>query len=131
MNIRRNNLVLHAEKWNNRCWGDGMFIHNIEVKGAIDKETRCSHYNEANDRIAIKFYCCGEYFPCMKCHEEYGCENLETWPRHLFDEKAVLCGGCGKELTINQYLNSQSICPACKTSFNPGCQLHYHFYFNV
>jgi len=106
-----------------------MLIHNKDVKGAIDSETRCKHYHEDNDRIAIKFYCCNEYFPCIACHHEHGCGKQKVWPREKFDMKAVLCGSCGTELTIKEYLESKSICPICLNSFNPGCSIHYHYYF--
>ncbi|WP_156291554.1 CHY zinc finger protein [Oceanobacillus salinisoli] len=94
-------------------------------------ETRCKHYHQNIDRIAIKFYCCGEYFPCITCHNEYGCGNRQVWPRSKFDEKAILCGACGNELTISEYLESGSTCPACQAGFNPGCRMHYHFYFEM
>ncbi|MFC3039605.1 CHY zinc finger protein [Virgibacillus xinjiangensis] len=106
-----------------------MRVHGKEVVGAVDQETRCSHYHTEIDRIAIKFYCCGQYFPCYQCHEEYGCGKKQVWPRQMFDQKAVLCGGCGEELSINEYLGCQNRCPYCRTSFNPGCSFHYHLYF--
>lgn len=106
-----------------------MEVHGSEVKGAIDKETRCKHYHEPWDRIAIKFYCCQEYFPCYQCHQEYGCGKSAVWPRKLFDEKAILCGGCGTETTIIDYLASDYACPSCNALFNAGCALHYHLYF--
>ncbi|WP_461179891.1 CHY zinc finger protein [Virgibacillus ainsalahensis] len=106
-----------------------MEIHDKQIKGAIDKETRCRHYHQSNDRIAIKFYCCGEYFPCYQCHHEYGCGGGQVWPRKRFDQKAILCGSCGTEHTIKQYLESGNVCPECEASFNPGCSLHYHLYF--
>ncbi|MFC4557618.1 CHY zinc finger protein [Virgibacillus kekensis] len=102
----------------------------MKIRGAIDSETRCSHYHGENDRIAIKFYCCQEYFPCIHCHEEYGCGHRELWPCKKFDEQAILCGSCKIELTINEYLTSNSRCPSCNASFNPGCALHYHLYFH-
>ncbi|WP_174614326.1 CHY zinc finger protein [Virgibacillus ihumii] len=101
----------------------------MKVTGAIDKETRCSHYYENNDIIAIKFYCCKEYFPCYQCHAEYGCGHNKVWPKVKFDEKAILCGNCKNELTINEYLNGGYSCPNCYASFNPGCSIHYHLYF--
>lgn len=107
-----------------------MMTHGVQVKGAIDGETRCRHYHQENDRIAIKFYCCGEYFSCISCHEEYGCKEKAVWPRNKFDEKAILCGACGTELTIREYLEG-SACPSCKKAFNPGCQMHYHYYFDM
>jgi len=104
-------------------------IHGWRVKGAIDQETRCSHYHQENDRIAIKFYCCGQYFPCYQCHQEHGCGKRSVWPRRLFSEKAILCGNCGEELTISEYLSSGNTCLHCHKSFNPGCAFHYHLYF--
>lgn len=101
----------------------------MKVNGAIDNETRCEHYHLEKDRIAIKFYCCGKYFSCYKCHEEYGCGHLQVWPKTLFDQHAVLCGACGAKLTIQEYLASGSVCPTCNAAFNPGCSLHYHLYF--
>lgn len=101
----------------------------MKVIGAIDDHTRCKHYHAENDRIAIKFYCCGKYFPCYQCHAEHGCGNLQVWPKSLFDQPAILCGSCGEELAIQKYLDCGSICPTCGTGFNPGCSLHYHIYF--
>nr|WP_087972165.1 CHY zinc finger protein [Oceanobacillus rekensis] len=104
-------------------------IHSITVKGATDLETRCKHYHKENDRIAIRFYCCGDYFPCFKCHQEYGCNKKSVWPQSKFFEKAILCGSCGKKLTIQEYLNSGYACPKCHAAFNPSCSLHYDLYF--
>jgi uncharacterized CHY-type Zn-finger protein len=44
---------------------------------------------------------------------------------------ALLCGACGAELTIREYLNYQAVCPACRARFNPRCELHYHLYFEM
>ncbi|WKA54299.1 CHY zinc finger protein [Planococcus shixiaomingii] len=104
--------------------------HSLLVKGVkVDPETRCSHYHSEIDRIAIKFFCCGIYYPCYECHEAVGCGKSEVWPKERFSEKAVLCGACGNELTVNEYLNCASTCPACSAPFNPGCSLHKHLYF--
>lgn len=108
-----------------------MYIDGFRVKGAIDSETRCTHYQTENDRIAIKFYCCQTYFPCYTCHQEHGCDQRTVWPQHLFNHKAILCGKCKGELTINEYLRSEHTCPLCEASFNAGCSLHAHLYFNV
>lgn len=108
-----------------------MLIHHNEVKGATDKETRCDHYHQENDRIAIKFYCCSKYFPCYKCHEAHGCGKVEVWPRTRFDEKAILCGSCGTELTIAEYFTSGYECPSCRAAFNPNCGLHKDLYFET
>lgn len=103
-----------------------------EVKGSvIDSATRCKHYHSKLDIIAIKFHCCGEYFPCFECHEEAGCGNPAVWPKEKFQEKAILCGACGHELTVDDYLECKSECPKCRANFNPGCDLHRELYFAV
>ncbi|QHJ70306.1 CHY zinc finger protein [Planococcus halotolerans] len=104
--------------------------HALTVKGiGVDEETRCSHYHSEIDRIAIKFYCCGEYYPCFECHQAVGCGNHQVWPKKEFTQKAVLCGSCGYELSIAEYLKCESSCPNCSAAFNPGCSLHKHLYF--
>lgn len=105
--------------------------HEQLVKGvAVDEETRCEHYHSEIDRIAIKFYCCGIYYPCFQCHQAVGCGNADVWPAEKAEEKAVLCGACGYELTITEYLACASSCPNCASAFNPGCSLHKHLYFS-
>ena len=54
----------------------------------------------------------------------------KVWPKHEFGEKAVLCGKCGVELTISQYLDCDSVCPRCGARFNPRCRLHLPQYFD-
>lgn len=104
--------------------------HALTVKGVgVDAETRCSHYHSEIDRIAIKFYCCGDYYPCFECHQAVGCGDHQVWPEKEFTQHAVLCGSCGYELTIEEYLQCESSCPNCSASFNPGCSLHKHLYF--
>lgn len=108
-----------------------MSKNNIKVKGqVIDEQTRCTHYHSERDIIAIKFKCCNTYYPCYHCHQEVN-HNMERWKREEFDEKAILCGVCGHELTIHEYLNASHSCPYCEASFNPGCQLHHHIYFEI
>lgn len=108
-----------------------MLIHGIKVQGAIDHETRCKHYHSDLDRVAIKFYCCDHYYPCIQCHDEYRCSERKVWPRNKFHEKAILCGSCGEELTIYDYLDCNDQCPACRSNFNPGCSWHAHYYFQM
>jgi uncharacterized CHY-type Zn-finger protein len=43
----------------------------------------------------------------------------------------VLCGGCGAELAIHQYLDCQVVCPICGSGFNPRCASHHHLYFET
>lgn len=95
----------------------------------VDSETRCKHYHTEVDIIALKFGCCERYYPCYECHLETADHPPKTWPESRFDQPAVLCGACGHELTVHEYLACDSQCPSCKASFNPGCKLHYHLYF--
>ncbi|MDR6971552.1 CHY zinc finger protein [Leifsonia shinshuensis] len=94
----------------------------------VDDETRCIHYRSPLDVIAIRFACCGEYYPCHLCHAEAAGHPAEQWPRESRDREAVLCGVCGSELTIAEYLRVDA-CPHCAAPFNPGCRLHTHLYF--
>ena len=53
----------------------------------------------------------------------------QVWPRSEWDVPAILCGACGRELTIREYMDSGHRCLYCSAAFNPGCKKHYHFYF--
>jgi len=107
-------------------------IHDVEVEGVdLDLETRCAHHHALNDIIAIKFACCDKWFPCHQCHAERADHTASLWSREQFDERAVLCGECGHQLTIREYLDSGSVCPSCGRQFNPGCAGHHHFYFGT
>ena len=107
-------------------------ISGIAVRGIeIDGRTGCTHFRSDLDIIAVKFKCCRTYYSCIYCHELEAGHPARTWPKAEFDEKAVLCGACGAELTILQYLNCQAACSACRARFNPRCELHYHLYFEM
>ena len=107
-----------------------LIIHGETVDGVdVDEETRCAHWHSKLDIIAIKFKCCGRWYPCYDCHAELAGHAPETWPAAAFDEAAVLCGSCGRQLTVSEYLSSDSKCPTCSANFNPGCAKHYHLYF--
>lgn len=109
-----------------------MINHGYFILGNnVDVETRCAHYHKEIDRIAIKFYCCQTYYPCYECHDELGCGETKQWPSDQFHTKAILCGACGYELTVSEYLTCHSSCPNCQSPFNPGCSLHAHLYFDV
>ena len=102
----------------------------ITVKGTlVDSETRCTHYHSKLDIIAIKFKCCNDYYPCFQCHEESVTHQPLVWQREEWDTKAILCGACKQELTINEYFNSNNHCAYCHAAFNPNCSRHYHLYF--
>jgi uncharacterized CHY-type Zn-finger protein len=101
-----------------------------EVRGVgLDAETRCAHYHSELDIIAIKMACCGFYYACKDCHEELAGHPIKVWPAEAWNEKAILCGHCGDELTIAAYMASGYACPTCNAPFNPGCRNHYQFYF--
>ncbi|WP_231581372.1 CHY zinc finger protein [Silvibacterium bohemicum] len=73
--------------------------------------------------------CCGVYYACKDCHEVLADHAIQVWLRSEWNVRAVLCGACGHELTIREYVDSGSQCPQCAAGFNPGCRNHYHFYF--
>lgn len=99
------------------------------VRGlTVDGQTRCVHYGSELDVIAIRFACCDVYYPCHLCHAEEAGHASRPWPASSRDELAVLCGVCGTELTIAEYLGVQR-CPSCDAAFNPGCALHHPLYF--
>lgn len=97
----------------------------------VDPNTRCEHYRTALDIIAIKFKCCERWYPCFECHAAVADHEPKVWPAGEFDEQAILCGACGHQLTIREYLICGSACPACESGFNPGCSHHYHLYFEA
>jgi uncharacterized CHY-type Zn-finger protein len=107
-------------------------INGINIYGKpVDQQTRCVHWHSQLDVIAIKFKCCDKYYPCFSCHEETADHKPEVWPKSEFDSKGILCGVCGTELKINEYMESNNTCPKCKAAFNPSCSKHYHLYFET
>jgi len=100
------------------------------VKGvSLDPQTRCAHWHSPLDIIAIKMRCCGTYYACRECHDELAGHEAKVWPATEWAEPAVLCGECGVELRVEQYMACDNQCPACEARFNPGCRTHYHLYF--
>ena len=97
----------------------------------LDAETRCLHYRSELDIIAVKMACCGVYYACKDCHNALAGHGTKVWPRLEWGAPAILCGACGLELTIHEYMDSNDWCPRCAARFNPGCRNHYHFYFAV
>ena len=102
-------------------------VHGIDV----DDETRCAHWRSPVDIVALRMKCCGEYYACKDCHEALAGHPIKVWPRLEWDTHAVLCGACGSEMTIADYLAAADACPSCDAAFNPGCRGHHHFYFEV
>jgi uncharacterized CHY-type Zn-finger protein len=104
----------------------------MQLRGKLtDNETRCIHYHSPLDIIAIKFKCCNVYYPCYECHAEEANHAATVWAKNEWSTKAILCGHCKMELTIQEYMDSNNECPHCKATFNPNCSRHYHLYFEV
>ena len=113
--------------------GRGNMNRNLpQVRGVdVDAQTRCGHYHGKTDIIAIKMKCCGEYYACKDCHIELAGHAMDVWPVAEWERAAILCGRCGAELTIREYMECESRCPECGAEFNPGCRKHYQFYFEA
>ena len=102
------------------------------VRGVnLDPNTRCEHYRGPTDIVAIKMKCCGVYYACKDCHAALADHEIEVWPESDWNQEAILCGACGAELTIRQYMQGESRCAVCRADFNPKCTNHYHFYFQM
>jgi len=107
-------------------------VHGEAVHGiGVDAETRCAHWHGPTDVIALRFKCCGKWYPCTDCHAEAAGHPAKVWPLAERDANAVLCGACGAILSAETYLGCDSTCPSCSTAFNPGCVLHHHLYFEI
>jgi uncharacterized CHY-type Zn-finger protein len=107
-----------------------MELSRPEVRGIdLDAQTRCAHYRSEVDILAIKMKCCGVYYGCKDCHAALAGHPIEVWPQSEWTQRAVLCGACGYEMSVIQYMASGYRCPACNSAFNPGCRKHYQFYF--
>ncbi len=105
---------------------DNQKVYGLE----LNEHTGCAHYASSLDIIAIKFKCCGKYYACYKCHEALRDHPAERWEPKDFATKAVLCGHCGHEMSIEQYLFCKSSCVHCHSPFNPKCALHWDLYFD-
>lgn len=104
----------------------------VPLRGvAVDGETRCRHWHSTVDVLALRFDCCGTYYPCAACHAETTDHDSERLPRDRFDERAVLCGRCHTPFSAETYLGGGDSCPSCGAAFNPGCRDHHHLYFRV
>lgn len=102
-----------------------------KVEGqVVDAYTRCVHYHLTLDIIAIKFKCCGTYFPCYECHTGH---DIQRWPKSELDVgvPVILCGECKGELSFAQYSEGGARCCLCNAAFNPKCALHYDIYFDL
>ncbi|CCC71641.1 hypothetical protein NCAS_0H03310 [Naumovozyma castellii] len=102
----------------------------------IDNESRCTHWHSNLDIISLKFKCCpGIYWACYQCHQEQTTHPLQKFDLILDkDVPVIICGHCYQQMTFDQYQHfnakNQLSCSHCNALFNPGCQLHYHLYFD-
>ncbi|KAH8886125.1 CHY zinc finger family protein [Thozetella sp. PMI_491] len=102
------------------------------VRGVdVSANTQCAHWHSERDIIAIRHKCCGEYYACISCHEALAGHPATCWSKSERGVRAVLCGKCKRELTIDEYLACGNVCPGCTAAFNPGCANHYDLYFEV
>jgi uncharacterized CHY-type Zn-finger protein len=83
------------------------------------------------DIVAIRMKCCDAYYACKDCHEALAGHLLVAWPRGEWHCKAILCGACGLEMSIQQYMECGNLCPSCGSRFNPACRNHARFYFEM
>src|ERR1700737_1340322 len=90
-----------------------------EVRGVeLEGQTGGGHYPSALDIVAIKMRCCGVYYACKDCHVALTGHAIAVWARGEWEARAVLCGACGVEMTIREYLDCESRCPVCGAGFN-------------
>lgn len=94
----------------------------------VDEETRCLHYHNSRDIIALKCYQCRHYYPCYHCHDQCEGHDYKAYPSK-FPDFVVLCGKCRWQMTIDEYRLSAYYCPNCQAAFNPGCKDHETIYF--
>ena len=105
-------------------------LGTVRVRGLlVDEQTRCEHYHGELDVVALRFHCCGEWFPCHLCHQATADHPARPWPMTARETEAVVCGVCGSRLRIEDYLLVDA-CPDCDARFNPGCRLHRSLYFD-
>ncbi|MDR8018513.1 CHY zinc finger protein [Nesterenkonia aerolata] len=109
--------------------GVGATAEDVRVRGpVVDAETRCAHYASPKDVVAIRFFCCRRWYPCLHCHAESEAHEIVPWPLDRREEVALLCGVCRRRFSIAEYMDT-STCRGCGAAFNPGCAAHYPVYF--
>jgi uncharacterized CHY-type Zn-finger protein len=96
----------------------------------VDAQSRCAHWHSAIDIVAMRFKCCGDYYACHDCHVALAGHDVVRWAADDQAEHVAMCGVCGLEMTMGEYLAvNDDRCPRCTAAFNPGCRSHRHFYF--
>jgi uncharacterized CHY-type Zn-finger protein len=95
----------------------------------LDPETRCAHWHGPLDIVALRLPCCGAYYACRACHDALADHAARVWPRAEQAALAAMCGACGRQMPVAEYLACEDRCPSCGAGFNPGCRLHQRLYF--
>jgi uncharacterized CHY-type Zn-finger protein len=94
------------------------------VRGVdLDPETRCAHYHGPTDIIAIKTKCCALSYACKDCHEDLADHPIEVWAQSEWNQQAILCGACGTELAIRQYMQCDSVVQVAGRSSIPDAEI--------
>ncbi|MDW3648542.1 MAG: CHY zinc finger protein [Bacteroidia bacterium] len=108
-----------------------ILIGGQRVQGLeLDSQSRCVHWNSELDIVALRMPEDEAFYACYECYEAIHHTLPPRWKKEDFEEaKSILCGQCGTVMSVRTYLDSKNHCPSCKSSFNPGCAKHYHFYF--
>lgn len=100
------------------------------VRGvSVNARSQCAHYHSERDIVAIRFSCCDTFYACIHCHEELAGHQPILWRKDERETHAIVCGNCQSTMSIRDYLECGNRCPSCEAEFNPGCALHYQFYF--
>ncbi|KAF2733616.1 zinc finger CHY domain-containing protein [Polyplosphaeria fusca] len=98
---------------------------------SVSPTTQCLHWHSPLDVIAIKHFCCRNFYACISCHDAIETHKSDIWPKTHRSEPAVLCGVCKHVLTVDEYMQSGSRCTSCGQGFNPGCKGHWGLYFEL
>ena len=62
--------------------------------GAEGRQWLCEHYKRL---CRVKFPCCGKFFPCHRCHSNFGCPNNNSKAREAC---YVECSVCSRQQEV-------------------------------
>jgi uncharacterized CHY-type Zn-finger protein len=90
--------------------------YGVPLKPIADN---CQHLYSDLDIVAIKLHCCDKFYPCFSCHKEAADHEPGVWPKAEFNTKAILCGGCGTELSITIIKTQTTPAPTVNQRLTP------------